>query len=89
MEKTSFAGYKSQSPSLKVKSEFMHDNASSHVSKHTRESFEHKIFIGEKIISWPLSSSGLNPIETLLLFMKMKSYKYGKQYSIKTDFGNK
>ena len=50
MNKTFVVFYKFEPRSFKMKCVFMHDYASSHVSKLIRELFEHKIFIVEKIV---------------------------------------
>ena len=57
MDKTFFEWYKSKFLSFKVKCVFMHINASSHISKITREFFEHKRFTGEKTIIYYWSES--------------------------------
>ena len=82
--KISFALYKFQSCSLKVKCVFMQDNAS-HVSKLTREFFEKEKFRWEKVMEWPPSNSDLNLIKYLWSIVKMKLYECGKQYNSKVD----
>ena len=68
-----------------MKCVFIHNNASSHVSKLTHEFFEHKRITGEKKMEWPPTSPDMNPIENLWSFEKMKLYEGGKQYNSKAD----
>ena len=78
MDKTFLAWYMSKSRSFKVKWVLMRDNASSHVSKLTREFFEHKIFTRQKIMKGLPTSPDQNLIENLRSYVKMKSYEVGK-----------
>ena len=60
--------------SFKKKCVFIHNNAPSPISKLTFEFFEHKRFIGEKIIKYPPLSPDLNLIENLCPIIKIKVY---------------
>ena len=71
MDKIFSPWYKFQSQSFKVKCLFMHDNVPSHVSKLTREFFEHKNFTGE-MIEWLPPSPDLSQIENLWSIVKLK-----------------
>ena len=65
MDKTFFAWYKSPSSSFKGECVYMLHNAISHASKLSCEFFEHKRFIGAKMIEGSPPSLDLNPIKNL------------------------
>ena len=63
----------------------MHQNPPSHVSKLTREIFEHKKVTGVKIMEWLLSNPDLNLTENLWSILKMKLYERSLLYNKKPD----
>ena len=56
-------------------------NATSHVSKLICEFFEHKRFIGDKIMEWPQSSLDQNPTKNIWSNVKIKLCEVAKQYN--------
>lgn len=75
--------FKSQRPQFRNKLVFMHDNAPSHASNHTKQWLSEQGLRNEKLMVWPPNSPDLNPIENFWSIVKQKVYKNGRQYSSK------
>ena len=59
----------------------MHDNAPAHASRYIRAYLEDKGISHNKIMTWPLQSPDLNPIENLWSTIKRRLYPADKQYT--------
>ncbi len=77
--------YHSIDPKTRYEVVFMKHNASSHVSKKTRDIRKPMVFFGNKLLDWPASSPGI--IESLWLNVKIEYIVVGDSFATMNSCG--
>lgn len=80
-----FPWIKSKNEDLSKRFIFMHDNAPSHASKHTKSFLEKNKIFGENLMIWPPNSPDINPIENFWGILKRKLYENNQKYATKDE----